>query len=164
MPNGEPMCVKLPMVIALRDCEVTIETKPVRLKMFHELKRVTKRVEIDQTEVGDEKVLITGTLYKNVEYVRQDGMLASRNFELPFSCCIDVPGAFAGDWVQIESAEVVLEKEHVGIPPRTLVDHMDVFEKFWETVCIRIIFKVLRNVQITITGEEPNICPVTPIV
>lgn len=155
-----PICIKAPAVIALADCEETLTIQPFRLKKFVELKRNTKEVKVEQTEVGSGKVLIHARLIKNVEYERQDGLVGSRRFEIPFICCVDVPGAFEGDWVQIESAEVVLQKDFFGIPPRDLFpEAVDIFEKFWEMDCIRIIFKVLRDVQITVDTTTPDICP-----
>lgn len=149
------LCVKTPSVIFFGECEVLITTEPVKLKRFEELKRVTKRVEIDDWTVGNGKVLIDGTLFKNVEYKRDDKLIGAKNFTIPFACCADAPGAFEGDRVQIEGADVVVEKEHFGIPPNPT----DYYPKFWEKVCIRIIFKVLRDVQVTVDTVEPNICP-----
>ncbi len=153
------ICIKAPEVIFKGDCEVFLMTKPHRLKLFHELKRVTKVVRIDKATVGDGKVLVDGTLLKNVEYKRQDGVIGAVDFTIPFGCCVDTPGALPGDWVEIEDARVVLEEEFSGIPPRELVDKVDIFEKFWEKVCIRVDFKVLRNVQVTVNTVEPSICP-----
>lgn len=154
------VCIKAPAVIALADCEKTVTIEPFRLKKFVELNRNTKEIEVEQTEVGNGKVLIQARLIKNVEYERQDGLVGSRRFEIPFTCCVDVPGAFEGDRVEIESAEVVLQKEFFGIPPRDVFpDAFDIFEKFWETDCIRITFKVLRDVQITVDTTTPDLCP-----
>lgn len=152
------ICIKAPEVVFFGDCEVFLMTKPVKLKKFVEFKEAHKEVRIDKTSVGDGKVLIDGTLLKNIEYRRQDDLMGVADFKIPFGCCVDTPGAVPGDFVQIESAEVVLEEEFFGIPPKELAP-VDIFEKFWEKACIRIIFKVLRNVQVTVNTVEPSICP-----
>lgn len=152
------ICIKAPQVIFAGECEVAFTTTPVHLKNFEELKDITKKVLIDDVTVGDGKVLFDGTLHTNVQYKRRDKLVGDFNIDTPFACCADAPGALFDDRVQVEFAFVAVEREFVGIPPRDLAP-IDDLEKFWEKVCIRIGFKVLRDVQVTVETTEPNICP-----
>lgn len=152
------ICIKTPQVIFAGECEVSFTTTPVRIKNFEELKNVTKKVTIDDWTVGDGKILFDGTLHTNVQYKRRDKIVGDINIDTPFSCCAEAPGALIEDRVEVEFAFVALEREFVGIPPADLAP-VDVFEKFWEKVCIRIRFKVIRDVQVSIDTVEPSICP-----
>lgn len=168
-----PICIKVPQVIGIGECQVVVVSD---LNLSHravELKRVGKQVTVDTAVIANGKVLINGTVHKNVEYQDCDHHVDSDKFDIFFDCCLDVPGAEAGDDFQTEAAEVVVEEDQLEMHPRDEAkqdcneddDHKDRDKKgegycfLFEKMCVHVRGKVTREVQITVNQITPGICP-----
>jgi hypothetical protein len=148
-----PICVKVPQVIGVGECQVVIVSTLTLSAAASEVKRVHKSVSIDDWAVDGGKVLVNGTVSKNVEYEREDHVVGSDRFQVRFDCCLDVPGACAGDRFILESGEVCVEKDELVSPPSC-----SLFDK----VCVHVAGKVTREVEVTIAPETPDACPPAP--
>ncbi len=134
--------VKIPVVVGTGECVVTKAVDLFLNEKATELKRVTKTTTITNFRVGAGEVLLDGIIHKNVEYETEEHVVGSDKFDVPFECCIPIPGAAAGDDVEIEVAEVTLEKDELVPCPPT--------KKVFEKVCVHVVIKVLRPTQLNV--------------
>jgi hypothetical protein len=195
-PNsvGTPICIGAPVVSGLGEDEI-LERVVVDLTALTaaaitagilppgitfrvaEAVVLSKRVSIDECEVFTNKVLVNGTLHKDILFkfvpttapILTTGVVTTGDcsavlartvdvvLDCPFGACIPVMGACPGDTCVIENACIDAEKD-------LLIDtNFDTIpELFEEKVCILIQAKTLRQTNITITPTLPNICPPTP--
>jgi hypothetical protein len=194
-PNAvaEPVCIGAPVVSGIGEEEI-LERVVLNLGVlataalaagilpagttgsFTEVVVLSKRVTIQECEVFTNKVLVNGTLHKDLLFkftpttapfttglITTGDCTALLNFTIdvtldcPFGACIMIPGACPGDTCVIENACVDAEKE-------LLIDINgdNIPEFFEEKVCILIRAKTVRQTLITITPTLPNICPTFP--
>lgn len=113
-------------------------------------------------------VLINGTVHKNVEHQDTDHLVASDKFDIFFDCCLDVPGARAGDEFHTQAAEVVVEEDVLELWPRNDPKGKrgkdgegcpPGFGWLFEKMRVRVRGKVTRDVQITVDQVVPGSCP-----
>lgn len=152
MPDTDvqPICIEVPMVIGVGDCQVVVVSELRLSADATEIKRVTKTVRVDDYAIANGSVLIDGTVVKNVEYQRTDNLIGSDRFEVRFDCCMSVPGARSGDRFQVQLGRVCAERDEIVSAPSNVL-----FEK----LCVRVVGKVTRQVQITVTPEQEDQCP-----
>lgn len=161
------MCVSVPQVIGIGECETLVVTTIHFPEPVFRIHDIIKKVTIDNCTVVTNKVILDGTLEKNISFktMKKDhcddhgkrqvcGDLRHCTAFIPFECCIQVCGARPGDRCQIEFAGVEGE---VDEPIHHDCDGN--FKKLLEKTCIRVIVKVLRDTQITITPNFPSVCP-----
>lgn len=146
----QPLCIEVPMVVGVGECQVVVASKLRLSTDATEIKRVTKTVRVDDYAIANGSVLIDGTVIKNVEYQRTDNLIGSDRFEVPFDCCMKVPGARSGDRFKVQSGRVCAERDEIVSAPSN-----DLFEK----LCVRVAGTVTRQVQITVTPDQEDQCP-----
>ena len=174
MAEDPNRCIKVPVVIGQNVCEVLVVTEiPLDPPLF-EIKDISKSVTVENCLVQDGLVIIDGTLRKNINYNTLDkeevvpfpdgglgaqiahGKVVHTHVWLPFHCFVNIAGALTGDDCQIESAEVVGEKDE----PICAVDSEPRYHKLLEKAVIQLVVKVTRTEQVTVSTLTPGVCPV----
>ncbi len=149
--------VKVPVVVGEGQCQTLAEVEHVRSHPALELERITKKVVLKHAKVGHQEVVIKGVVCKNVEYETDAHLIGSDKFEVPFSCCIEVPCAMPGDDVQLLDAFVEVEEDQPKCGWA--------FKRLKAKLCILIKIKVTRLSQVQLDASsvkpEPVIKPVT---
>lgn len=156
-----PVCIKVPEVVGLGECQVLIVKKLQLEGAAIEIDHVKKTVEIlpDESMVFDGKVMLDGMLHKDIIYkVKKGGGHCGPVMycvaDLPFSCLVDVPGAMEGDDFQVEFADVIGELDLLD-PPN---GGDGVTTGLLEKTVVKVVVKVTRLVQITVP-TAPDQCP-----
>lgn len=175
----EPVCVQVNRVTGIGEdeCFITCTIDLQTSDPVFDVVPLTKEVRIDQCEVFCDKVLINGTLHKELLLKEEDdtggdcatvacspfnpqrircGDVKHLTLDIPFGCCIRVPGARPGDTCQIERAEVDAEKDELVLDMSGFVD--SIIEK----TCIHVVVRCIRQEQMTLSGEHRNVCPQLP--
>ena len=169
MPSADPnLCIKVPVVIGQNSCEVMVVTQVPLSPPLFEIKDIAEDVSVDNCLVQNGLVIINGTLHKDINYKTLDGSVQSfdggqiatgdvvhTTVWLPFHCFIDVANALEGDDCQIESATVIGEKDE----PKDPNDGDPTFNTLLEKAVIRIVAKVTRTEQLTVSATQPGVCP-----
>jgi len=153
--------IKVPVVIGEGCCQVLVVNEIPLDPAALEIESIDKTVTVDHCAVVPDRVIINGTLRKNIVYKtlededvvddipRQCGQLRHCTVEIPFSCFIEVCGAKPGDDCQIERAEVEGESDE-------LIEETDegTFEALMEKAIVVIEVKVTREKQIDVEVED----------
>jgi hypothetical protein len=104
-------------VIATNERQVLVENVADLNKPAQKIQEIQARVEDVAVEVIPNKVIITGTLHKQIFFVGEDDIVRHQGEDIPFTTFVDLPGIEPGD--QISITPVV---EHVGF---------DLLDKVW---------------------------------
>lgn len=117
-PNGP--VVMASRVIATNERQVLVENVADLNKPAQKIQEIQARVEDVAIEVIPNKVIVTGTLHKQIFFVGEDDIVRHQGEDIPFTTFVDLPGINPGDQVAI--TPVV---EHVGF---------DLLDKVWVDV------------------------------
>lgn len=104
-------------VIATNERQVLVENVADLNRPAQKIQEIQARVEDLAVEVIPNKVIVTGTLHKQIFFVGDDDIVRHQGEDIPFTTFVDLPGIDPGDQVSI--APVV---EHVGF---------DLLDKVW---------------------------------
>lgn len=109
-------------------------------------------------EIIPGKVLIDGTIHKQIFYVGPDDVVRHQAFDVPFTAFVEVPGAVPGMAAQIHPTI-----EHVGwllvreTPDCPLPDYeyVDVYRVVVQRIVLQLFVKVTEFVQINVCVCDP---------
>lgn len=161
--HSAPICIKVPQVIGEGTCQVMVVRETDLEGQVVEIENIKKEITIvpEESKVIAGKVIIDGILRKDITYKKRTsgtcGPVMYCIARIPFSCFVDVPDAMEGDDFQVESATVEGELDRLLDPPT----HDPVTTRLLEKAILKIVVKVTRPVQITVTPDYKNICPPT---
>lgn len=172
-PILKKKCIKVPEVVGRNSSQVLIESVISFPELFPavEVKDITKEVKSLLVHVCKNKVLINGVLHKNINYKTFEGEMKCGKLDtffgdvrhvgvdIPFATYIDVPGAKPGDKYQVEFAGVEDGCEIDILEDPIPKCSVKAYKKLREKVVVKVDIKVLREVQITVSPEQCNICP-----
>lgn len=153
--------IKVPVVVGHGCCQVLVVNEIPLDPPALEIEEIKKEVVVDHCSVVSDRVIINGTLHKNIVYKtledcdefdgipRRCGELRHCTVTIPFSCFIEVPGACPGDHCQVEKAAVEGESDQ-------LLDetNQETYETLEEKAIVVIDVKVTREQQICIHGWD----------
>lgn len=108
-----PICVVVPRVIGVGECQAVIVDKLHLSYPATEIKRTTKEVEVERALIRNGKVLVDGLVTTNVEYQTTFNLVASDEFHVHFQCCLDVENARGGDTFRTDRLEIVVEEDRL---------------------------------------------------
>lgn len=101
--------VMAPRVISTNSRQVLVENVADLNRPAQKVQEIQARVEDLGVEVIPNKVVITGTLHKQIFYVSDDNIVRHMGEDIPFTTFVDLPGVNPGDAINI--TPIV---EHVG--------------------------------------------------
>ncbi len=104
-------------VISTNERQVLVENVADLNRPAQKIQEIQARVEDVAVEIIPNKVIVTGTLHKQIFFVGDDDIVRHMGEDIPFTTFVDLPGIDPGDMVSI--APVV---EHVGF---------DLIDKVW---------------------------------
>lgn len=104
-------------VVATGERQVLVENVADLNKPAQKIQEIQARVEDVAVEVIPNKVIVTGTLHKQIFFVGEDDIVRHQGEDIPFTTFVDLPGVNPGD--EISVTPVV---EHVGF---------DLLDKVW---------------------------------
>jgi len=108
-------------VVASNTRQILVENVAKLNRPAQKIQEIQARVEDVAVEVIPDKVIITGTLHKQIFFVGEDDIVRHMGEDIPFTTFVDLPGIKPGDSVTI--SPVV---EHVGfdlIDPKYVKAH-----------------------------------------
>jgi len=111
-------------------------------------------------EVLDGKVVVEGTVHKQIYFVGPNDVVCHQSVDVPFSAVVEVPGAEPGMAVQvhptIEHVGWVLIKETPACPLPPYYDgpYGDVYRVVEQRVIVELFVKVTETVQINVCLED----------
>jgi len=154
--------IKAPVVVGDGSCQVLVVTEiPLDPPAF-EIHSITKKVNVEQCHAVHDRVIINGTLNKNIIYktltdtdtfngnTRYCGEIRHCTVRIPFHCFADIPGARENDNCQVERAEVIGETEQL----QDSGDDCNTSETLLEKAIILVEVKVTRTEQLPVEEEE----------
>ncbi|UMZ75257.1 DUF3794 and LysM peptidoglycan-binding domain-containing protein [Natranaerofaba carboxydovora] len=112
---------------------------------------VDAEVNITDTEVIEDKVIVKGVLEKQVYFVDdKTGTLHEKSFEENFSVFVDIPGAEPGNEVQVRP-----RVEFVGVEEKDNNDKKDHLkeEVFKQLAVIEVFVKVTEEIQLEVVTD-----------
>lgn len=158
--------IQVPIVVNTGKAEVLVVTEIPLAPAAFEIKIIEKKVIIDDCEVIPDKVIINGTLHKNIVYETKEstttcekkirrvcGNVRHCTVDIPFSLFVRVPGAKEGDVCQVLDAFVEGERDELKDTTKD-----GTFETLLEKAVVRVDVKVVRTDHIDI--DKPNGCAV----
>jgi hypothetical protein len=110
-------------VISTNSRQILVENVVDLNKPAQKIQEIQARVEDVAVEVIPNKIIVTGTLHKQIFFVGEDDLVRHQGEDIPFTTFVDLPGIDPGDSVSI--TPIV---EHVGfelIDPVDFDDHDD---------------------------------------
>ena len=91
---------------------------------------IVAEINITDTEVIRDKVIIQGNIHKQVFYIDADNVERHIAEDVPFSTFIDIPGAEPGNNVQVSAVIEVIQRNLRPVEGATILDQEIVFEVF----------------------------------
>jgi len=154
--------IKAPVVVGDGSCQVLVVAEiPLDPPAF-EIYSITKKVNVEQCHAVHDRVIINGTLNKNITYktltdtdtfngnTRYCGEIRHCMVQIPFHCFADIPGAMENNNCQVERAEVIGETEQL----QDSRDDCSTSETLLEKAIILVEVKVTRTEQLPVEEEE----------
>ncbi len=114
-PNGPQVLAS--RVVATGSRQILVENVAELNRPARKVQEIQARVEDVEAEVIPNKVIITGTLHKQIFFVGDDDLVRHQGEDIPFTTFVDLPGIDPGDIIQV--TPIV---EHVGFE---LIDPFD---------------------------------------
>jgi hypothetical protein len=147
-PNG-PL-VLASQVTASGTRQVLVENEVTLDPPAQKIQEIQARVEDVTTEVIMNKVLVTGTLHKQIFYVGPDDVVHHLGEDVKFTTFVDLPGAKPSD-----TATVIPRVEHVSWQLDCPVDGDDDYDPYvdgcdielWECLRLKTIIELLVRVS-----------------
>lgn len=154
-PNG-------PLVLASRvtgtgSRQVLVENECTLDPPAQKIQEIQARVEDLTTEIILNKVLVTGTLHKQIFYVGPDDVVHHQGEDVKFTTFVDLPGAKPGD-----SATVIPRVEHVSwqldgevevedtYDPYTDTSEVELWESLHQKTIIELVVRVAEDQEIRV--------------
>lgn len=96
-------------VISTNSRQILVENVADLNRPARKIQEIQARVENVEVEVIPNKVIVTGTLHKQIFFVADDDIVRHMGEDIPFTTFVDLPGIEPGDFISI--TPIV---EHVG--------------------------------------------------
>lgn len=150
--TGFDLLTKLPQVIGENTKQVMQENQLILENPAIKIKEIVAEIRNGRTEIFDNKVIVQGTLHKQIFAIGPDNVEFQQVEDIPFSTFLDIPGATAGQFARVE---FTIEEILFELINENLLDQKAVIEVF---------VKIEEEIQLNVLTTEEGLLVVLPIV